>query len=141
MKKKIAVLLGGTSFERNISIQSGHAVLASLLKSGLDAHPIDTRDVCITKLKNEDFDKAYIALHGKGGEDGSIQGVLQYLNIPYTGSGIMASSISIDKFRTKLLWKSSGLKTAPDIYIKKKYKIIKSKHNSKNIKTRITCLN
>jgi len=120
MNKKIAVLLGGTSSEREISIQSGYAILNSLLKSGLNAYPIDTRDYSIMKLAEERFDKVYIALHGKGGEDGSIQGVLQYLNIPYTGSGIMASSISIDKFRTKLLWKSRGLSTIPDVYISKK---------------------
>jgi len=120
MNKKIAVLLGGTSSEREISIQSGYAILNSLLKSGLNAYPIDTRDYSIMKLAEERFDKVYISLHGKGGEDGSIQGVLQYLNIPYTGSGIMASSISIDKFRTKLLWKSCGLATVPDVYISKK---------------------
>ncbi|QCI25431.1 D-alanine--D-alanine ligase [Buchnera aphidicola (Sitobion avenae)] len=123
MNKKIAVLLGGTSSEREISIKSGYAVLNSLLKSGLNAYPIDTRDYSIMKLKQEGFDKVYISLHGYGGEDGSIQGVLQYLNIPYTGSGIMSSSISIDKFRTKLLWKSRGLLTAPDIYISKKKNI------------------
>ncbi|BFR92023.1 hypothetical protein Buap_2050 [Buchnera aphidicola str. APS (Acyrthosiphon pisum)] len=120
MNKKIAVLLGGVSSERKISIKSGYAVLNSLLKSRLNAYPIDTRDYSIMKLKQEGFDKAYISLHGKGGEDGSIQGVLQYLNIPYTGSGIMASAISIDKFRTKLLWKSRGLATPPDIYLSKK---------------------
>ncbi|AEO08572.1 D-alanine--D-alanine ligase [Buchnera aphidicola str. Ak (Acyrthosiphon kondoi)] len=123
MNKKIAVLLGGTSSERKISIQSGYAILESLLKSGLNAYPIDTRDHSIIQLKKEGFNKVYISLHGKGGEDGSVQGVLQYLNIPYTGSGIMASSISIDKFRTKLLWKSRGLLTAPDIYISKKKNI------------------
>ena len=74
-------------------------------------------------LKKEGFDKVYLSLHGKGGEDGSIQGALEYLNIPYTGSGVMASSIAIDKFRTKLLWKSRGLLTAPDIYISKKKNI------------------
>jgi len=120
MKKKIAVLLGGISSERKISIKSGYAILKSLLKSGINAHPIDTRDHSIMRLKKEGFDKVYISLHGKGGEDGSIQGVLEYLNIPYTGSGIMSSSISIDKFRTKLLWRSQGLLTAPDIYLSKK---------------------
>lgn len=123
MNKKIAVLLGGTSSERNISIKSGYAILDSLLKLKLNAYPIDTRDYSMTELKQNGFNKAYIALHGKGGEDGSIQGFLQYLNISYTGSGIMASSISIDKFRTKLLWKSRGLLTAPDIYLSKKKNI------------------
>lgn len=120
MKKKIAVLLGGTSSERNISIKSGNSIVQSLLKSGFDAYSIDTRDYSIINLKKDKFDKAYIALHGKGGEDGSIQGVLEYLKIPYTGSGIMASAISIDKFRTKLLWKSYNLPIVPDVYIKKK---------------------
>lgn len=124
MNKKIAVLLGGTSSERKVSIKSGYAVLESLLKSGLNAYPIDTRDYSIMQLGQEGFDKVYISLHGNGGEDGSIQGVLQYLNIPYTGSGIMSSSISIDKFRTKLLWKSCGLATAPDIYISKKKDVV-----------------
>lgn len=120
MKKKIAVLLGGTSSERKISIKSGNSIVQSLLRSGFNAHAIDTRDYSILNLKKDKFDKAYIALHGKGGEDGSIQGVLEYLKIPYTGSGIMASAISMDKFRTKLLWKSCNLPTLPDVYIKKK---------------------
>ncbi|QCI20362.1 D-alanine--D-alanine ligase [Buchnera aphidicola (Brachycaudus cardui)] len=122
MNKKIAVLLGGNSSERAISIKSGQAVLKSLLKSGFQAYPIDLCTYSIMQLTKEMCDKAYIALHGKGGEDGSIQGVLEYLKIPYTGSGIMASSISIDKFRTKLLWKSIGLLTAPNVYITKKNK-------------------
>ncbi|QCI22088.1 D-alanine--D-alanine ligase [Buchnera aphidicola] len=119
MKKKIAVLLGGTSSEREISIRSGNYIVQSLLKSGFNVHAIDTYNYSITDLKKEKFDKVYIALHGKGGEDGSIQGVLEYLKIPYTGSGIMASAISIDKFRTKLLWKSHNLPIIPDVYIKK----------------------
>ncbi|WP_425619772.1 D-alanine--D-alanine ligase [Buchnera aphidicola] len=123
MNKKIAVLLGGTSSERDVSIKSGYAILNSLLKSKLNAYPIDVRDDSILELKQNGFNQAFIALHGKGGEDGSIQGFLEYCNIPYTGSGIMASSISIDKFRTKLLWKSRGLLTAPDIYISKKKNI------------------
>ncbi|QCI24865.1 D-alanine--D-alanine ligase [Buchnera aphidicola (Rhopalosiphum padi)] len=118
--KKIAVLLGGNSSERQISIKSGYAILESLLRSGLNAYPVDTRDFPIIQLKKQGFDSAYIALHGKGGEDGSIQGVLEYLNIPYTGSGIMSSAISLDKWRTKLLWKSSSLPVLPDVYLKKK---------------------
>lgn len=122
MNKKIAVLLGGTSSERRISIKSGRAILESLLKSGFQAYPIDISDYSMIKLAKEGFDKAYIALHGKGGEDGSIQGVLEYLKIPYTGSGIMSSSVSIDKFRTKLLWKSVHLPIVPDVYIKNNMK-------------------
>ncbi|AYN24832.1 D-alanine--D-alanine ligase [Buchnera aphidicola] len=119
MKKKIAVLLGGNSSERNISIKSGYAILKSLLRSGFNAHAVDTRDFPIMQLKKQGFDSAYIALHGKGGEDGSIQGILEYLNIPYTGSGIMSSAISLDKWRTKLLWKSYSLPVLPDVYLKK----------------------
>ncbi|QCI18202.1 D-alanine--D-alanine ligase [Buchnera aphidicola (Aphis nasturtii)] len=120
MKKKVAVLLGGNSTERKISIASGYAILQSLIRSGINAYPFDTRDFPIMQLKQQQFNIAYIALHGKGGEDGSIQGILEYLNIPYTGSGIMASSISLDKKKTKLLWKSVGLPVLPDIYIEKK---------------------
>lgn len=119
MKKKVAVLLGGNSEERKISIASGRAILKSLIRSGINAYPFDTRDFPIMHLKRQKFDIAYIALHGKGGEDGSIQGILEYLNIPYTGSGIMASSIAFDKKKTKLLWKSAGLSVLPDIYIQK----------------------
>lgn len=119
MKKKVAVLLGGNSSERQISIASGDAVLKSLIRSGINAYPFDTRDFPIMQLKKQGFNTAYIALHGQGGEDGSIQGVLEYLNIPYTGSGIMASSISLDKKKTKLLWKSIGLHVIPDLYIQK----------------------
>ncbi|QCI17043.1 D-alanine--D-alanine ligase [Buchnera aphidicola (Aphis helianthi)] len=119
MKKKVAVLLGGNSTERQISLASGNAVLQSLIRSGINAYAFDPRDFPIMHLKTQGFHIAYIALHGKGGEDGSIQGVLEYLNIPYTGSGIMASSIALDKKRTKLLWKSAGLPVLPDIYIQK----------------------
>ncbi|QIQ41255.1 MAG: D-alanine--D-alanine ligase [Buchnera aphidicola (Aphis urticata)] len=120
MKKKVAVLLGGNSTERKISIASGYAILKSLIRSGINAYPFDTRDFPIMQLKQQQFNIAYIALHGKGGEDGSIQGILEHLNIPYTGSGILASSISLDKKKTKLLWKSVGLPVLPDIYIEKK---------------------
>lgn len=119
MIKKVAVLLGGNSTERIISIASGYAVLKSLIRSGINAHPFDTRDFPIMQLKKQGFNTAYIALHGKGGEDGSIQGVLEYLNIPYTGSGILASSIALDKKKTKLLWQSAGLDVLPDIYVQK----------------------
>lgn len=119
MIKKVAVLLGGNSTERIISIASGYAVLKSLIRSGINAHPFDTRDFPIMQLKKQGFNTAYIALHGKGGEDGSIQGVLEHLNIPYTGSGILASSIALDKKKTKLLWQSAGLDVLPDIYVQK----------------------
>ncbi|EPN9527588.1 D-alanine--D-alanine ligase [Cronobacter malonaticus] len=113
MAEKIAVLLGGNSAERDVSLQSGSAVLAGLKEAGVDAHAVDPRDVCVTTLKEEGFDKVFIALHGRGGEDGTLQGMLEYLGLPYTGSGVMASAITMDKLRTKLLWQGAGLPVAP----------------------------
>ncbi|VFP83153.1 D-alanine--D-alanine ligase [Candidatus Erwinia haradaeae] len=115
MVEKIAVLLGGSSRERNISLLSGQEVLNTLRDLRIDSQPIDIRDFPILKLKKEGFIKAFIALHGRGGEDGTIQGVLEYLKIPYTGSGILASAISMNKLRSKYLWKGYGLPTAPFI--------------------------
>ncbi|EOL8970983.1 D-alanine--D-alanine ligase [Cronobacter dublinensis] len=112
MAEKIAVLLGGSSAEREVSLQSGSAVLAGLKEAGVDAYAIDPRDVCVTTLKEEGFDKVFIALHGRGGEDGTLQGTLDYLGLPYTGSGVMASAITMDKRRTKLLWQGAGLPVA-----------------------------
>jgi len=113
MADKIAVLLGGTSAERDVSLLSGAAVLAGLKEAGVDAHPIDTRDFPVMRLKEEGFTKAFIALHGRGGEDGTLQGVLEYLDIPYTGSGVMASAITMDKLRSKFLWQGCGLPVSP----------------------------
>ncbi|EOC0417897.1 D-alanine--D-alanine ligase [Cronobacter malonaticus] len=113
MAEKIAVLLGGNSAERDVSLQSGSAVLAGLKAAGVDAYAVDPRDVCVTTLKEEGFDKVFIALHGRGGEDGTLQGMLEYLGLPYTGSGVMASAITMDKLRTKLLWQGAGLPVAP----------------------------
>lgn len=113
MAEKIAVLLGGTSAEREVSLQSGAAVLAGLREAGVNAHPVDTREVPVTTLKVQGFDKAFIALHGRGGEDGTLQGTLELLGLPYTGSGVMASAITMDKMRTKLLWQGAGLPVAP----------------------------
>ncbi len=113
MADKIAVLLGGTSAEREVSLQSGKAVLAGLREAELDAHGVDTQSVCVTTLKTQGFNKVFIALHGRGGEDGTLQGTLEFLGLPYTGSGVMASAISMDKQRTKLLWKGAGLPVAP----------------------------
>ncbi|RRA32355.1 D-alanine--D-alanine ligase, partial [Cronobacter sakazakii] len=107
MAEKIAVLLGGHSAERDVSLQSGSAVLAGLKEAGVDAYAVDPRDVCVTTLKEEGFDKVFIALHGRGGEDGTLQGMLEYLGLPYTGSGVMASAITMDKLRTKLLWQGA----------------------------------
>ncbi|CAQ83207.1 MULTISPECIES: D-alanine--D-alanine ligase [Photorhabdus] len=117
MAEKVAVLLGGTSAEREVSLLSGHAVLAGLKEAGIDAHPIDTKDFLVTQLKEAGFEKVFIALHGRGGEDGTLQGVLEFLQLPYTGSGVMASSLSMDKLRTKQLWQGIGLTVSPYVAI------------------------
>ena len=120
MADKIAVLFGGTSAEREVSLNSGSAVLAGLREAGVDAHPVDPRDTDITQLKNMGFQKAFIALHGRGGEDGTLQGLLELIQLPYTGSGVMASAISMDKLRSKLLWQGAGLPVAPWVALTRK---------------------
>lgn len=117
MAEKVAVLLGGTSAEREISLQSGQAVLAGLKEAGVDAHPVDTKDVSAIQLKEAGFDKVFIALHGRGGEDGVLQGVLEFLQLPYTGSGVMSSALTMDKWRTKLMWQAAGLPIAPFVTV------------------------
>jgi len=113
MADKVAVLMGGTSAEREVSLQSGAAVLAGLREAGIDAHCIDTRDFPLAQLKAQGFSKVFIALHGRGGEDGTLQGMLEFLDLPYTGSGVMASALTMDKWRTKMVWQSMGLPIAP----------------------------
>ncbi|MDN0105953.1 MULTISPECIES: D-alanine--D-alanine ligase [Yersinia] len=113
MADKVAVLLGGTSAEREVSLLSGQAVLAGLREAGIDAHGVDTRDFPVTQLKEQGFNKVFIALHGRGGEDGTLQGVLEFLQLPYTGSGVMASALTMDKLRTKLVWQALGLPISP----------------------------
>ncbi|PKO54469.1 MAG: D-alanine--D-alanine ligase [Betaproteobacteria bacterium HGW-Betaproteobacteria-2] len=108
---KVAVLLGGRSGEREVSLNSGGAVLAALLRGGVDAHAFDPAERPLHEL--EGYDRVFIALHGRYGEDGTIQGALELMSIPYTGSGVMASSVGMDKWRTKLLWRAAGLPT-PD---------------------------
>jgi D-alanine-D-alanine ligase len=108
---KVAVLMGGRSAEREISLKSGTMVLDALKRSGVDAHAFDPRDHGLEALKAQRFDRAFIALHGRFGEDGTVQGALEYLGIPYTGSGVMASALAMDKWRTKLLWRAAGLPT------------------------------
>ena len=108
---KVAVLMGGRSAEREISLKSGTRVLDALKKSGVDAHAFDPRDHGLEALRAQRFDRAFIALHGRFGEDGTVQGALEYLGIPYTGSGVMASALAMDKWRTKLLWRAVGLPT------------------------------
>ena len=106
---KVAVLFGGKSAEREISLKSGAAVLAALLRSGVDAHAFDPATRNLQELKDQNFSCAFIALHGRYGEDGTVQGALELLGIPYTGSGVMASALGMDKWRTKLVWQAAGL--------------------------------
>ena len=113
MTDKIAVLLGGTSAEREVSLNSGAAVLAGLREGGIDAYPVDPKEVDVTQLKSMGLQKVFIALHGRGGEDGTLQGMLELMGLPYTGSGVMASALSMDKLRSKLLWQGAGLPVAP----------------------------
>jgi len=106
---KVAVLFGGKSAEREVSLKSGAAVLAALLRSGVDAHAFDPATRNLQALVDEGFDCAFIALHGRYGEDGTVQGALELLGIPYTGSGVMASALGMDKWRTKLVWQAAQL--------------------------------
>ena len=108
---KVAVLLGGPSAEREVSLMSGNGVLAALREKGVDAHPFDPAERDLWELKREGFDRVFIALHGRFGEDGTVQGALETLSIPYTGSGVMASALAMDKWRTKLVWLASGIPT------------------------------
>ena len=111
-QEKIAVLLGGTSAEREVSLNSGTAVLNALRKQGYDAHPIDPKEFPVATLKEQGFDRVFNILHGRGGEDGTMQGLLEQIGIPYTGCGVMASALTMDKMRTKMLWKAFGLPVA-----------------------------
>lgn len=108
---KVAVLFGGSSAEREISLMSGQAVLAALQGAGVDAHAFDPAERDLHILREEGFARAFIALHGRGGEDGTVQGALELMGIPYTGSGVMASALSMDKWRTKMVWVAAGLPT------------------------------
>jgi D-alanine-D-alanine ligase len=109
---KVAVMLGGTSAERPVSLNSGAAVMAALTRQGVDAHAFDPANRNLGDLITGEFDRVFIALHGRYGEDGCMQGALELLDIPYTGSGVMASALGMDKWRTKLLWRAAGLPTA-----------------------------
>lgn len=108
---KVAVLMGGNSAEREISLKSGQAILEALLHKGVDAVGIDTAHDVVTQLTKTHFDRVFIALHGRGGEDGTIQGLLEHLGLPYTGSGVLGSALAMDKYRTKQLWQGVGLPT------------------------------
>lgn len=108
---RVAVLFGGKSAEREVSLKSGNAVLQALLSAGVDAFGIDVGDDLLQRLTGEKIDRAFIVLHGRGGEDGSMQGLLECAGVPYTGSGILASALAMDKLRTKQVWQSLGLPT------------------------------
>ena len=121
---KVAVLFGGTSGERGVSIKSGSAVLAALLRQGVNAHAFDPANQALSELKG--FDAVMISLHGRGGEDGTMQGALELMGIPYTGSGVMASSLAMDKWRTKMIWLANGIPTP-------RYRILTGKEDSSEV--------
>ncbi|MGN7835035.1 D-alanine--D-alanine ligase [Acinetobacter sp. 22323] len=121
---KVAVLLGGKSAEREVSLDSGTAVLEALLRSGVNAEGFDPQERSITELTA--YDRAFIVLHGRGGEDGQIQGALEWLNIPYTGTGVQGSAIGMDKVKTKQVWQGSELPTAS-------YRIVTKDSNAEEI--------
>jgi D-alanine-D-alanine ligase len=110
---KVAVLLGGKSAEREVSLKSGAMVLSALRSRGIDVHPFDPSERGLDSLLKEKYDRAFIALHGRFGEDGTVQGILEWLGIPYTGSAVLASALAMDKLRTKLLWQAGGMPTPP----------------------------
>ena len=112
---KVAVLMGGRSAERDISLMSGEGVLKALQSKGVNAHAFDPANQTMDQLKQQGFSHAFIALHGRYGEDGSVQGALELLGIPYTGSGVMASSIAMDKVMTKRIWSAMGLSTPKSV--------------------------
>jgi len=101
--------MGGRSAEREVSLKSGGAVLAALLRQGVDAHAFDPAERGLDELAGAGFERVFVILHGRGGEDGTMQGALEMLGIPYTGSGVMASALGMDKWRTKMIWQAAGL--------------------------------
>lgn len=109
---KVAVLFGGHAAERDVSLRSGAAVLAGLQRAGVDAHGIDTQGYPLAQLTADGFERAFIVVHGRGGEDGALQGALEHLGLPYTGSRVLGAALAMDKIRTKQVWKTLGLPTA-----------------------------
>jgi D-alanine-D-alanine ligase len=115
---KVAVLLGGRAAEREVSLKSGSAVHKALCSQGVDAHPLDPDETVLEQLRVGRFDRAFIILHGRGGEDGVIQGALETIDMPYTGSGVLGSALGMDKYRTKLAWVGAGLPTAESVLLR-----------------------
>lgn len=115
---RVAVLMGGDSAEREISLLSGNAVLAGLKRRGVDAHAFDPKERALSQLLDERFDRVWIALHGPGGEDGTVQGALEFMGLPYTGSGVMGSAIGMDKLATKRLAEAIGVATADFVVLR-----------------------
>lgn len=115
---KVAVLLGGRAAEREVSLKSGSAVLAALQRRGVDAHPLDPDATVLEQLRTGGYDRAFIILHGRGGEDGQIQGALETIGLPYTGSGVLGSALGMDKYRCKLAWTGCGLPTAQSVLLR-----------------------
>ena len=114
---KVAVLMGGSSAERNVSLMSGEGVLKALLSKGVDAHAFDPAEREMSDLRRAGFARCFIALHGRHGEDGTVQGALELMGIPYTGSGVMASSVAMDKVMTKRIWLAENLPTPPHVWL------------------------
>lgn len=128
---KVAVLMGGRSSEREISLKSGRAVYEALIRQGVDAYAIDVDDHLVDTLLREKFDRAFIMLHGREGEDGIVQGLLEMLRIPYTGCDVQSSAIAMDKIKSKLIFKGLGLPTLPFIVIQSKEDLEKVRLNFK----------
>jgi D-alanine-D-alanine ligase len=125
--QKLAVLYGGNSAERAVSLNSGKAIASGLQQAGFDVELIDTQGFCLSDLTKRNIDRVFIALHGRGGEDGCVQGALQYMGIPYTGSDVLGSALSMDKIRSKQIFQAQGLPTAPfDIVEKNAYQEIQA---------------
>jgi len=120
---KVAVMFGGNSAERDVSLMSGQAVLTGLLANGIDAHPFDPKELPLSDLIDHKFDCVFNVLHGRGGEDGTLQGALDFLGLPYTGSGVLGAALSMDKIKTKQVWLSLDLPTA-------KFRIIDDNDNT-----------
>lgn len=116
---KVAVLLGGDSAEREVSLRSGQAVTKALRSAGVDAHPFDPAHNPLAELKEQGFARAFNVLHGRGGEDGTIQGALHYLGVPYTGSGVLACALAMDKVKTKQVWQAAGLPVARSVVVRR----------------------